>query len=245
MHVSCSSAVDYSSIVYCSATLRPCRSAAASCFEYPDMLGALFSSGSCVCSHCTCTSRVHQLSITAPSPTAARLFVRAALQRRRASSIPPCSAHSSLVGRACAVPAHDFTCSLAVDYSSIAYCSATILPCLSAAASCFEFPDMLGALFSSGSCVCSSCTCTSRVHRLSITAPSPTAARLFVCAALQQLRASSILICSAHFSLVGRACAVPAHALLVFISCRLQLHSLLQRDFSSVPLCSIFVRRVS
>jgi hypothetical protein len=137
------------------------------------------------------------------------------------------------------------TWSSAVYYSSIAYCSATFRPCCSAAASCFEYPAMLGALFSSGSCVCGSCSCTSRGHQLSITAPSSTAARLYVRAALQQLRASSILICSAHFSLVGRACAVPAHALLVIIGCLLQLHRLLQRDFSSVPLCSSFVLRVS
>jgi hypothetical protein len=154
------------------------------------MLGARYSMVLCVCSHCTCTSLVLKLSITATSATSARLFVWET-------------------------------------------------------ASCFEYPAMLGTRYSILMYACSYCTCTSRVHKLSITAPPSTSVRLFVWAVLQQLRASSILLCSAHTILSCCARAVTAHALLVVISCLLQLRRLLQYGFSFGPLGSSFVLRIS
>jgi hypothetical protein len=60
---------------------------------------------------------------------------------------------------------------------------------------------------------------------------------------VQQCHASSVLPCSAHSTLCCCACAVTAHTPLLIISCLLQLRHLLQRGFSSRPLCSSLVLR--
>jgi hypothetical protein len=159
------------------------------------------------------------------------------VQQCHASRLLLCSAHATLYFGSCAVTAQApllfISCLLQLHRLPLRGLSSGPLGC--AAASCVESPAILGERYSIVWCVCSDCTCTVLVHKLSITAPSSTSARSVVRAALQQLRASSILLCSAH-TLYGCAGAVIAHAPLLVKSCLLQLHRLLQRGLSSGPL---------
>jgi hypothetical protein len=72
-----------------SAAFRLGRSATASRFEHPALLGAHYSILLCMCSYCICTSRVFKPSTTAPSSISVQRVVCAALMRssfvRRAS----------------------------------------------------------------------------------------------------------------------------------------------------------------